>query len=264
MCKLYCVLELPVIKPAQMELLDFTFNTPEENLACDEAMLEAAEIGLIGPVLRFWTPLQHFVVLGYSNRVTSEVKINTCQALNIPIYRRCTGGGTVLQGPGCLNYSLLLEINSQSPTASADTTNRYVMERHRVAIDKLLSKTNLFPKGSVQIGGITDLIINNMKFSGNAQRRKKRFLLFHGTFLTGLNLDLVEKVLQLPRKQPKYRANRSHLEFLINLPIPPEVIKTALIQLWRADSLVKNLPIDLITHLAATKYSNPEWTNKFW
>jgi len=66
-----------------------------------------------GPeVLRFWGPQKHFVVVGYSN--ASNARSMSRPAVNraIPILRRCTGGGTVLQGPGCLNYSLILRIES--------------------------------------------------------------------------------------------------------------------------------------------------------
>ena len=38
----------------------------------------------------------------------------------------------------------------------------------------------------VEVQGHTDLAINSLKFSGNSQRRKERFLLFHGVFLAEL------------------------------------------------------------------------------
>ena len=41
-----------------MQLLDLTFPTPEENLACDEALLEMCEQGYDREILRFWEP--HF------------------------------------------------------------------------------------------------------------------------------------------------------------------------------------------------------------
>ena len=58
-----------------MNYLDLTFPTPEENLACDEALLDWCEAGDGPEVLRFWEPQQHFVVVGYSNRVEREVNV---------------------------------------------------------------------------------------------------------------------------------------------------------------------------------------------
>ena len=95
-----------------MKYLDLTLPTPEENLACDEALLDGCDDGDGPEVLRFWEPQKHFVVVGYSNRVESEVNVAACSELGIPILRRCSGGGTVLQGPGCLDYSLILRIDS--------------------------------------------------------------------------------------------------------------------------------------------------------
>src|SRR6185295_5909726 len=86
--------------PARMNYLDQTFPTAEENLACDEALLDWCDAGDGPEVLRFWEPQQHFVVVGYSNRVEREVNVAACRESGIPILHRCSGGGTVLQGPG--------------------------------------------------------------------------------------------------------------------------------------------------------------------
>src|SRR5262245_20231533 len=94
-----------------MNLLNLTLSTAAENLAADEALLELAVTGDCQPLLRLWEPSQHFVVLGYGNRVSEEVDKAMCGELAIPILRRTSGGGTVLQGPGCLNYSLILPLN---------------------------------------------------------------------------------------------------------------------------------------------------------
>src|SRR5215475_5161081 len=92
-----------------MKWLDLTLPAPEENLACDEALLDLCDDGFDHEILRCWEPQQHFVVVGYSERVEKEVDRAACAARNIPVRRRTTGGGTVLQGPGCLNYSLILK-----------------------------------------------------------------------------------------------------------------------------------------------------------
>ena len=91
-----------------MHFLDLTLPTPEENLACDEALLLQCEQEGGPEVLRVWEPASPFVVVGYGNRVRENVHIAICSALGIPVLRRCTGGGTVVQAPGCLNYALVL------------------------------------------------------------------------------------------------------------------------------------------------------------
>ena len=99
--------------------LDLTLATPEDNLACDEALLDWAEAHESPGLLRFWESDRRFVVLGYANRVADEVDVEACRAEDVPVLRRCSGGGTVLQGPGCVNYALILPMNrSSSPHPS--------------------------------------------------------------------------------------------------------------------------------------------------
>src|ERR1035441_6566637 len=88
----------------KVKCLDLTLPTPAANLACDEALLDACEEQGGGEVLRFWEPRDYFVVVGVSNHVAREVNRPACQRENLGVYRRCSGGGAVLQGPGCLNY----------------------------------------------------------------------------------------------------------------------------------------------------------------
>ncbi len=204
-----------------------TFPEPEENLRFDEFLLDLCEKEPAPEVLRFWAPRQHFVVLGYATDAGEEVNLARCRKLSIPVLRRVSGGGTVLQGPGCLNFSLVLRIDRNPALRTIPGTNAYVLEQHRRALQPLLP-------GPLLHQGATDLTLGNLKFSGNAQRRRKSCLLFHGTFLLGLDLSLVEKLLPVPARQPPYRKHRSHREFLINLPLEAPAVKEALRRAWEA------------------------------
>ena len=239
-----------------MKWFDQTFNTPQANLACDEALLDYCEEGFDDDILRFWRPRQHFVVLGYSNKARVEVSIDSCRALGLPVLRRCSGGGTVVQGPGCFNYSLILQVKSGSPLEGITEANAFIMNRHRNALNPLLN-------GKVLIQGYTDLTLGGLKFSGNSQRRKRRCLLFHGSFLLGLDLSLIERVLPMPSKQPAYRANRSHTDFLTNLNLTAVEVESALRKVWNADKLLDGFPEDKIAQLARDKYATDEWNLKF-
>src|ERR1039457_4361083 len=210
-----------------MKYLDRTLRTPQENLAGDQALLDWCEEGSTDEILRFWEPRQHFVVLGYSNRTRTEVNLDSCKMLGIPVLRRCSGGGTVLQGPGCLNYALILKIHSDLPLTNIAEANAFIMNRNRNALNTLLD-------GKVLIQGHTDLTLQGTKFSGNSQRRRHLFLLFHGSFLLDFDLSLVEQTLRMPSKQPQYRRDRAHKEFLTNLNLTADVVKDAMKQTWGA------------------------------
>ena len=239
-----------------MKWIDLTYASPAENLACDEVLLDFCEENGTDEILRFWEPMDHFVALGYSNRWNSEVNIPACAARGIPVLRRCSGGGTVLQGPGCLNYSLILKIEGDRTLASITETNRMVLEKNAAALSPLLPERP-------QVQGHTDLTLGPRKFSGNAQRRRRHFTLMHGTFLVGFDLALLEKCLPMPSLQPDYRRNRPHRDFVMNLDVKAAEIKSALKIEWKATRPLESLPQARVTSLAQSVYMTDAWNRKF-
>lgn len=239
-----------------MKHLDLTFPTPQYNLACDEALIHWCEDGRENGLLRFWEPGDYFAVLGYSGKLEAEVDPAACRALRVPVLRRCSGGGTVLQGPGCLNYSLILRIDDREPLKRVTDTNLFIMQRLKNALEPAVGS-------GIEIQGFSDLALGTLKFSGNAQYRKRRFLLFHGTFLLRFDISLMDKLLPVPSKQPPYRQNRSHASFLTNLDLPPHAIKERLRQAWNAEEEMKDVPLDRIERLVKERYAKEEWNAKF-
>src|SRR5208283_5307786 len=116
---------------------------------------------------------------------------------------------------------------------------------------------------NVSVRGHTDLAIGDRKFSGNSQRRRKHFLLFHGTFLLNFDLSLINELLPLPSKQPAYREQRSHDRFLTTLKVSADKVKAALRQAWKAEEELKTPPLEKIKALAREKYATREWNFKF-
>ncbi|HSY42839.1 MAG TPA: lipoate--protein ligase family protein [Candidatus Acidoferrum sp.] len=240
-----------------MKFLDLTLPSPAENLACDEALLGWREEQGGDDLLRFWESPEPFVVVGYANKIMAEVNVANCEAKNVPIFRRCSGGGTVLQGPSCLNYALILRMEKNPYLASISAANKFIMEHNREAIQSAAGH-------APSIQGHTDLAFGARKFSGNSQRRHKSYLLFHGTFLLNFNLPLVGEFLSFPSRQPDYRDSRSHGDFLMNLDLPAEAIKGALKKEWKADLPLEDPPLERISKLAREKYATPEWNLKFF
>lgn len=239
-----------------MKYLDLAFANPAHNLACDEALLELIETGQVkDEILRVWEPAQYFVVLGRANATRAEVNLFACKEDRITILRRMSGGGAVLQGPGCFNYSLVLNGAAHRFRTVRDGF-RYVLERHRNMIQTLTGF-------EVALEGISDLAIGARKFSGNAQYRKSRALLIHGTFLLDFELSLIGRYLQLPSKQPAYRQNRSHLEFLTKLPVRSAELRERLQESWSARTALDKIPIDRIDMLVQQRYGGKEWSEKF-
>jgi lipoate-protein ligase A len=244
--------------------LNLAFSTPAESLAADEALLDQCEAGNGGEILLFWEPREAFVVVGYANQVATEVNVAACAARGVPIFRRCSGGGAIVQMAGGLNYSLILRITETGPTRSITTANQFIMEKNRAAIETLADEFKIKnSKLKITVKGHTDLCVGDLKFAGNSQRRRKNFLLFHGTLLLNCDLQLIGELLQMPSLEPDYRAHRSHEKFVTNLGLPAEKVKSALAQEWNAVEELKNPPLAEIEKLAREKYSTNEWNLKF-
>jgi lipoate-protein ligase A len=241
-----------------MKWCNLNLSSPAEQLAGDEALLDWCENGLGEETLLFWEPRETFVVVGYANKVATEVNVAACASKGVPIFRRCSGGGTVLQGPGCLNYALFLRITEANPCHSITSANQFIMERNRAAVESAFRN----PQSAIVVRGHTDLCLGNLKFSGNSQRRKKTFLLFHGTFLLNFDLAVVGEFLRMPSFQPDYRASRSHDDFLVNLNLPAVQVKAALQKAWGATDELENFPEQVVQRLAKEKYLTHEWNFK--
>ncbi|MBD3267484.1 lipoate--protein ligase family protein, partial [bacterium] len=200
----------------RMNYLDFTYPNPLDNIALDEALLQLCEMQETqDEILRFWESNTYFAVLGRSRKIHADLKLDACRKSQVPIYRRSRGGGTVLQGPGCLNYALILRQDRCEQLAGITSAYRYVLANHAAQLSRFLHQP-------VTVAGVSDLVVDKKKISGNAQYRKKRFLLIHGTFLCSFDLGKIASFLPIPAEQPNYRGNRMHGDFLRNLDMPCE------------------------------------------
>ncbi|MEK6786108.1 MAG: lipoate--protein ligase family protein [Nitrospirota bacterium] len=226
-----------------LRLLDLTLPLPVENLALDEALLEELDEQGGNPVLRFWESDRLFVVLGRASRVADDVDLAACHKDGLPILRRASGGGTVLQGPGCLSYALVLPLDWHPDLANIRTTNRLILERMATALRRWEPTTT--------VQGISDLAINDRKISGNAQRRTGKALLFHGTILHDMGADLIARYLKHPSRQPEYRSERPHQAFLGTINIAPQRIRQAIADAWNAELTNSQWPIARMPHTIA-------------
>ena len=237
-----------------MRLLDLTLPSAAENLALDEALLLAAEEADASEVLRLWANPSLAVVLGAGGSVAIDVNTASCAADGVPVLRRASGGGTVLIGPGCLCFSIVLGYESEPGLADIRASNRYVLGRVLNALRPVA------PAAAIE--GTSDLAVHGVKFSGNAQQRKRRHLLHHGTLLWGLDLGLVPKYLNPPERQPDYRRDRPHADFVMNLPTTQAELKRLLTAGWHPAGAYDPVPLDRMRELVAEKYSRDEWNRR--
>lgn len=234
----------------RMRYLDLTLPDAADNLALDEALLLQAESGDGVEVLRVWEYPRPVVVLGAGCNWAEEVYEANCTADSVPILRRSSGGGTVLLGRGCLLFSVVLAYDRSPRLDEIGSSYAYILERIGA----------VFP--GLTPAGTSDLAMAGRKCSGNAQQRKRRHLLHHGTLLYDFDTALVSRYLRPPPRQPEYRGGREHTTFLTNLPLTADELKRRLRDVWQAETEEEGYPEALVRQLAAEKYSRAEWNRR--
>ena len=241
--------------PPALPAIDHTFPAVAANLAGDEALLLLAEEGAGPPVLRFWELDHPAVVLGASCRLAQDVRVEACQSDGVPIARRSSGGGTVVIGPGALNVTLVLPLAAEPAAFRAvDTAQRFVLDRVAGAL------RGLGP--AVEMLGSGDLTVAGRKVAGSAQRRLRDHMMIHFSLLYDFDLPLIDRYLAMPPRQPSYRANRSHRDFVTNLPLTRAAIVAAIRAAWAApgDGTGRELlPSGRIAALVGEKFGDPGW-----
>ena len=146
------------------------------------------------------------MVMGSSEQPNEVVDQAACARLGMDVLKRSTGGGCVLQTSGVLNYALV------TPAPSGlDLKGTF-----RLGTDLICTILDAFGvMGTPE--GISDVSVGGRKISGNAQARRWKSLLVHGTLLVDFDYDLAEVVLRHPAREPAYRRGRSHRDFLVTL-----------------------------------------------
>ena len=235
--------------------LDVDLPSPVAHLALDEALLEGAHEGTVSEVVvRVWMAAEPVVVLGSSSCVDEEVDRGVCAERGVGILRRPSGGATVVLGPGCLMWSVVTPHPEAAPP---------IEQIHAAMLDPLAEALTKQTDLPVVRRGLSDLAIQSddgeRKVSGNALRVKRHGVLYHGTLLDSLDLDLVSGVLRHPPREPDYRGRRPHGAFLANLSLGRDRLAAAVREAFGAAESRPAWPEAAVARLVRERYADPAW-----
>ncbi len=237
--------------------LDLTCASVDLDLALDEALLIEADAGRSGRVLRFWEPADFALVMGASCRIGDDIRVDLCRADGVPIFRRTSGGGTVVVGPGALNVSVILPESAAPGLSAVDGAHRYVLDGIARSIRGVGPQVKLEGRG--------DLVLEDRKCGGSAQRRLKRWFMVHCSILYDFSIERIVRYLTIPPRQPEYRQGRSHEDFLRNLGLPRNILMDVIRGGFSAGPLSSRppaVPSAVLEGLLAEKFANPTWIER--
>jgi lipoate-protein ligase A len=185
------------------------------------------------------------VVLGCGTPPEPDLALAACRADGVPVYRRKGGGGAVVLAPGVVVLAgCFPPVAGRFPDAWSQRLVELVREALTEAVG-LVSGSLGPPAGppAFHARGLGDLCVQapgspfEQKVLGSSLYLARDVVLYQASLLCQADLALLPRYLGPPSREPRYRAGRSHLEFVANLPAEWRLDWAAL-----SDSLKARLP----------------------
>lgn len=166
------------------------------------------------PRVRVYEPPGVAVVIGRGGHQDLELNKANIAADGVPLYKRPGGGCSVVLDPGNLIVSVALPLEGIGGIKTA----------FAAISDWLITALATCDVPGVQQRGISDLAIGDRKIGGSCIYRTRGLVYYSTTLLLDPDLDLVDRYLLYPPREPDYRKGRSHRKFMGSLKalhLPP-------------------------------------------
>lgn len=157
-----------------------------------------------GPFFDVYAFPEVAVVMGRGSKIQLEVISETVTADGVALLRRAGGGCSVVLDPGNIVVSVA------SPLAGLGG-NRLAF---RLLTEWVIAGLKRCGIPQVTSDGISDLVLNDRKIGGSCIHRSKDLLYYSTTVLFDPQLNLVERYLKHPPREPEYRRGRDHSQFM--------------------------------------------------
>lgn len=152
-------------------------------------------------------PPFELVVLGQSNQVHSSVYTDLCFEDHVPIMKRPSGGEAVFLSPKMAVVSLSRRGENLPPSR----------QLFSYSLSKITAALQILGIPDVLHRGISDLAIGERKILGSAIYRRKNLALFHGVLNLAEEPSRISKYLKHPSREPDYRNQRAHEDFVTSI-----------------------------------------------
>lgn len=226
------------------------------NLATEEYLLNNLPQGFV----MVWKS-SAAVVVGKHQNALAEVNLEYVLSNQIPVARRISGGGTVVHDPGNLNFTIALPVNNSEKLID-----------YKRFLNPIIDFLKFYGINAT-FSGRNDLLVNDLKISGNAQHhfRKNKLIMHHGTLLFDADLANLSEAIRVDPNKYKDKAVQSNRSSVCNLL--PLLNKQCSIEDFEQNlqqflfsyfhcSEVRNLfesETSLIKQLISSKFDTPEW-----
>jgi lipoyl(octanoyl) transferase len=179
------------------------------NMALDETLLEEVSKPQTHPqtYLRLYQWIRPTLSLGFSQKAERVVDFDYCSAHGIDVVRRPTGGKAVLHHRE-LTYSVISNDAAVFPIGDISKTYRRIADGLQSGLGILGIETTLahscgrstamglFPAACFALSNHFEVLWQNRKLVGSAQRRTKTAFLQHGSILIEFDAEMLSGALR--------------------------------------------------------------------
>ncbi len=182
-----------------MFLINLKTHDPYFNLALEEVFLKCRDSEYL--ILGINDPS---VVIGKHQVAHREVNTKFITRNNIPVIRRISGGGTVFHDGGNLNFTFIRE---------SEEGKQVDFKKYTWPVIHFLNSLGI----NANLEGKSDIKVDGLKISGNAEHVYRNRVLHHGTLLFSSSINSLRNSIREDKSCYVTRAVNSNPSSVINL-----------------------------------------------
>ena len=220
-------------------------NDPRVNLAIEIFLLQ--EMKVDEPILLFYIN-EPSIIIGRNQNTIEEINKDYVDAHGIHVVRRFSGGGAVYHDFGNLNFSFIMPDDGNSFRDFEKLTKPIVQALHEMGVE------------GAQLKGRNDLVIDDMKFSGNAMYATNGRMFAHGTIMFDSDINEVVNALKVRKDKIESKGIKSIRSRVTNIkPFLPKDKQDMTTEAFREEILLKIFGVDSVDQVKTYTLTEEDW-----
>ncbi|MEA2070480.1 MAG: lipoate--protein ligase [Asgard group archaeon] len=186
----------------QWRLLQLNELPPIETQTIYHSVAKAmAEDPTIPSTLIICWPEKPLVCVGYHQIIEDEIDVSYCKEKNLPIVRRCLGGGAVYLDKGQLFYQIIARVENKTIPKKVEKFYKKILEAPVETYRKIGINANYIP--------INDIEYKDKKISGNGAAVVDGERILTGNIIFDFNFDEMVRILKVPNEKFRDKVAKS-------------------------------------------------------
>ena len=220
-------------------------HDPRINLAIEHFLLQ--EMPVEEPILLFYIN-EPSIIIGRNQNTIEEINREYVEQQGIHVVRRLSGGGAVYHDLGNLNFSFIMPDDGNSFRDFAKVTKPIIQALHELGVS------------GAELKGRNDLVIDGMKFSGNAMYATNGRMFAHGTIMFDSDINEVVNALKVKKDKIESKGIKSIRSRVTNIkPFLPKEKQTMTTEEFREAILLKIFGVDSMKEVNTYILKEEDW-----